>query len=99
MREAAADILVEEADSMVAELIETERRAATLRGHLRALQHHFQLDAMRGNKGVVSYPDLIRKKLPERIAMTDPEIQRIAPKFTAYADRLLTDEAATANLS
>ena len=89
MREAAAAILVEEADTMVTELIETERRAATLRGHLRALQHHFQLDAMRGNKGVVGFPDLIRKKVPERIVMTDPEIQRIAPKCTAYAERFL----------
>ena len=94
MREAAAAILVEEAAAMVAELIETERHAATLRGHLRALQHHFQLDAMRGNKGVVSFPDLIRKKVPERIAMTDQEIQRVAPKWTAYAERLLADETA-----
>ncbi len=98
MREAAAAIMIEEADTMVAELIETERRAATLRGHLRALQHHFQLDAARGNRGVAGFPDLIRKKLPERILMTDPEVQRVAPKWTAYAERLLADETATSNL-
>jgi len=98
MREAAAAILVEEADAMVVELVETERRSATLRGHLRAMQHHFQIDAMRGNKGVVGFPDLIRKKVPERIVLTDPEIQRIAPKWTAYTERLLADEAATSNL-
>lgn len=92
MREAAAAILVEEADAMVAELIDAERRAATLRGHLRALQHHFQLDAMRGNKGVVGFPDLIRKKVPERIGPTEPEMQRVATRWTTYAERLLADE-------
>jgi chromosome segregation ATPase len=98
MREAAAAILVEEADAKVAELIETERRAATLRGHLRALQHHFQLDAMRGNRGVAGFQDLIRKKVPERIGPTEPEMQRIATRWTAYAERLLADETATSNL-
>lgn len=98
MREAAAAILVEEADAMVVELIETERRAATLRGHLRALQHHFQLDAMRGNRGVAGFQDLIRKKVPERIGPTEPEMQRVATRWTAYAERLLADETATSNL-
>jgi chromosome segregation ATPase len=98
MREAAAAVMLEEADMMVAELIETEQRAATLRGRLRALQHHFQLDALRGNKGVAGFQDLIRKKVPERIGPTEPEMQRVATAYTRWTERLLSDETATSNL-
>lgn len=95
MREAAAAVLMEHADEMIAELIEVDRRAATIRGQLRGLRHHFQLDGMRGNAAAGALGEAIRRKTPQPIAMTDTEAERIAAAWSRFADRLLGDEAAT----
>jgi len=99
IRDAANGVLVELAVELATELEQLEQRTALTRGHLVALQRHFELEGMRG-RHVSNLSSVIAQMIPRGPYELAPQsVNQIVNKWAAFAGHLFDDNKAELELT
>jgi len=94
VRVAADGVLVEIAAELAAELEQTERRAALVRGQLTALRRHFELEGMR-RRPVAEAAAAVARMIPRGpYELAPPSIELAVSKWSDLASQLFNNENA-----
>lgn len=94
VRDAAYGVLVEIAGALAAELAPLEERAALIRGHLLALQRHFELEGYRGRPGGNLSAVVGRMITRGPVEMAPQALNDAVGCWSVLAGRLVMDETA-----
>jgi len=95
MHQAAAGVLLEEAELLAAELSKHEAAAARLMAKLVALARHFQLESHRGRQGAAPCAAAIDKMIPPRPSLDSSAVEGGISAWKSFTNRLFGDENAT----
>jgi hypothetical protein len=91
IRSAANAVLLDVAAGMAEELQRSERRSAALRGYIKALARHFELEGHRRNPGGELAGGVVQMLPRGPFELSEPGLKEAAERWRALADRLMTN--------